>query len=88
MFRDWFRKIAKDKSLRGEDYRVLLILLASAESSSVEIAQTEIAESLEIKRTRVSRAIKRLTSLGIISKKFIAGKLVGYRFLIEESEQV
>ena len=84
MFRDWLRKIAKDKGLRGEDYRVLLILLASTESNSVEITQIEIAQSLEIKRTRVSRAIKRLTENGVIKKKLIAGKLVGYRFLIEE----
>ncbi|MGK7934618.1 MAG: MarR family transcriptional regulator [Xenococcaceae cyanobacterium] len=62
---------------------MLLILLANAESEEVEIAQTEIAQKLDIKQSRVSRAIKRLTELRIINKKLIAGKLVGYKFLIE-----
>ena len=88
MLKDWMRKIATHKHLRGEDYRVLLFLLSNADGSTVEISQAEIAQSLEFKQSRVSRAIKRLTELKIISKKFIAGKLVGYRFLIEEPNQV
>ena len=83
MLRNWLVKTACEKELRGEDYRVLLILLAKADTQSVEIAQSEIAETLEIKRSRVSRAIRRLVNLKIIEKKLIAGKLVGYRFLIE-----
>ncbi len=83
MLQEWLEKIASEKKLRGEDYRVLLILLANAESEEVEIAQTEIAQKLDIKQSRVSRAIKRLTELRIINKKLIAGKLVGYKFLIE-----
>ena len=81
MLRDWLEKIASDKNLRGEDYRVLLILLANTKQEEVEIAQTEIAQKLKIKQPRVSRAIGRLTSLEIINKKLIAGKLVGYKFL-------
>lgn len=88
MLKDWMRKIATHKHLRGEDYRVLLFLLSNADGSTVEISQIEIAQSLEFKQSRVSRAIKRLTELKIISKKFIAGKLVGYHFLIEEPNQV
>ena len=85
MLRDWIEKIASDKNLRGEDFRVFLILLANAKQEQVEIAQTEIAQKLNIKQPRVSRAIGRLTSLGIINKKLIAGKLVGYEFLIKGS---
>ncbi len=48
----------------------------------------EIARSLEYKQPRVSRALKRLDEFKIIKKIFIAGKLVGYRFLIEEPNQV
>ena len=84
MVRDWLLKIASERNLRGEDLRVFLILLANAEKEEVRIAQTEIAKSLNLKQSRVSRAIKRLVALEIISKKLIAGKLVGYRFLIEE----
>ncbi|MDJ0591151.1 MAG: MarR family transcriptional regulator [Pleurocapsa sp. MO_226.B13] len=85
MLRNWLQKVACEKKLRGEDYRVLLILLAKADSQSVEISQTEIAQTLKIERSRVSRAIKRLNCLGLIEKKTIAGKLVGYRFLVDGS---
>lgn len=88
MLRNWLEKIAGEKKLRGEDYRVLLVLLAKADSDSVEISQTEIAKILNIERSRVSRAIKRLTSLGAIDKKLIAGKLVGYHFLINPDQVV
>ena len=84
MLRDWLNKAASEKNLRGEDLRVLLVLLANADSKEVLIAQAEIAKSLDFKQSRVSRAIKRLVSLNIIDRKMIAGKLVGYRFLIEE----
>ena len=83
MIRNWLQKIANQKNLRGEDYRVLLVLLAKADSQEVEISQVEIAKLLSIKGSQVSRAIKRLKSLGLIDKKIVAGKLVGYRFLID-----
>lgn len=83
MLRDWLENIASNNQLRGEDYRVLLVLLAKADSESVLIAQSEIAEILSIERSRVSRAIKRLTSIGVIDKRYIAGKLVGYSFLLD-----
>ncbi len=82
------RKVALNKNLRGEDYRVLLFLLSNADGTTVEISQAEIARSLEYKQPRVSRALKRLDEFKIIKKIFIAGKLVGYRFLIEEPNQV
>ncbi|MGK7937100.1 MAG: MarR family transcriptional regulator [Xenococcaceae cyanobacterium] len=88
MLKNWLRKIALDKNLRGEDYRVLLFLLSKADGETVEISQAEIASFLEYKQPRVSRALKRLDEFKIIKKIFIAGKLVGYRFLIEEPNQV
>ena len=83
MIKNWLQRIACSKNLRVEDYKVLLILLAKADSQSVEISQTEIADLLKIKRSRVSRAIARLTSNGAIDKKLVAGKLVGYRFCVD-----
>lgn len=83
MLRNWLQRIAAQKDLRGEDYRVLLILLARADSQEVQVSQSEIAKTLSVKRSQVSRAIARLNSLGLIDKKIIAGKLVGYRFLID-----
>ena len=83
MIRNWLQKIACEKKLRGEDYRILLILLAKADNQEIQISQVEIAKSLFIKRSQVSRAIKRLEALELIEKKIIADKLVGYRFLID-----
>ena len=83
MIRDWLLEIARKKDLRREDYRVLLVLLAKADSQEVQISQVEIAKTLSIKRSQVSRAIKRLEVLKLIEKKTIADKLVGYRFFID-----
>ena len=83
MLKDWIRKVALNKNLRGEDYRVLLFLLSNADEFTVEISQAEIARNLEYKQPRVSRAIKRLSEFKIIKKILISGKLIGYRFLIE-----
>ena len=83
MIRNWLLEIASKKDLRGEDYRVLLVLLAKADSQEVQISQLEIAKTLSVKPSQVSRAIARLNSLGLIDKNLIAGKLIGYRFLID-----
>lgn len=85
MLKNWFRKIALNKNLRGEDYRVLLFLISNADGETIEISQAKIAKTLEFKQSRVSRAIKNLAEQKIISKIIIAEKLIGYRFLISES---
>ncbi len=85
MLKNWFRKIALNKNLRGEDYRVLLFLLSNTDSETIEISQSLIAKNLEFKQSRVSRALKNLSEQKIISKIIIAEKLIGYRFLISES---
>ena len=84
MLKNWFRKIALNKNLRGEDYRVLLFLISNADGETIEISQAKIAKTLEFKQSRVSRAIKNLAEQKIISKIIIAEKLIGYRFLISE----
>ena len=88
MYKDWLLSIAANRSLQGADFRVLLTLMANTEVVTAEISQTEIAKILGIESCNVSRSIKKLIENGIIRKKLIAGKLVGYRFLIEESEEV
>ncbi len=85
MLKDWIRKIALDKNLRGEDYRVLLLLLSEADGHTVDISQAEIAQNLKYQQPRVSRALKNLTTEKIIAKRWVEGKLIGYRFLISES---
>ena len=88
MYKDWLESIALNKSLQGADFRVLLTLLANIQGATAEISQAEISQKVGIESSHVSRSIKKLVENGIIRKKLVAGKLVGYRFLIEESEQV
>ena len=87
MLKNWLRKAAVNKNLRGEDFRVLLFLISSAEGETIEISQSSIARSLDLNQSRVSRAIKNLSSQKIISFFIIAEKLIGYRFLVEDSQQ-
>ncbi|MCC0179907.1 MarR family transcriptional regulator, partial [Waterburya agarophytonicola K14] len=51
-----------------------------------EISQIEIARKLNLTPANVSRSIKKLCELEIIEKRYLAGKLVGYRLLVEEFE--
>lgn len=88
MYKAWLRSVARNRSLQGADFRVLLTLMASTEVATAEISQAEIARDLGIESSNVSRSIRKLIENGIITKKLVAGKLVGYRFLIEESNQV
>ena len=84
MYKDWLEAIALNKELKWIDLRVLLVLLANIQDSNVEISQAEIARKLGVEASHVCRAIKKLIDNRIINKKHIAGKLVGYRFLIED----
>lgn len=84
MYTNWLETIASNKDLTGSDFRVLLTLLANSEESKVEIRQTEIAQKLDLKKSHVSRAIGNLCNKGIIEKKTVAGKLVGYRLAVTE----
>lgn len=80
--------IAINKDLKWIDLRVLLVLLANVKDSSVEISQAEVAHKLGVEASNISRSIKKLKENQIVEPKLIAGKLVGYRFLIDESKQV
>ena len=77
----WLEAIAKNKRLRGEDLRILILLIASTDKGKyieIELSQAEIAKKLEIQPSGVCRSIKRLVNEKIINKKTIGGKLVGY----------
>lgn len=82
--KDWLEAIAVNRELKWNDLRVLLVLLANIQGSTVEISQASIAQKLGVKASHVSRSIKKLDEHGIIDRKLVAGKLVGYRFLISE----
>ena len=82
------RLFAVNRDFKWLDLRVLLVLLANVKDSSVEISQAEVAQKLGVEASNISRSIKKLKENQIVEPKLIGGKLVGYRFLIDESEQV
>ncbi len=77
----WLTAIASNENLRGEDYKVMLLLLANVDYIITEISQAEIAEKLNMKVPNVCRAIKRLEGEKIIEKRYIGSLLCGYKFL-------
>ena len=87
MYKDWIEAIAMNRELKWTDLRVFIILLANIEQDvTAEIAQAEIGAKLGIETSNVSRSIKKLTQVGAIEKKMQMGKLVGYKFTIENQE--
>lgn len=84
----WLEAIAKNKKLRGEDLRILILLIALTEKGKfieIELSQAEIAKMLNIQASAACRSIKRLVTEKIINKKVIGGKLVGYELNLPAS---
>jgi DNA-binding transcriptional ArsR family regulator len=69
--------LAQDPDLKGEALKVLLYLAARLDFDNwIQVAQTEIAEALGMRKPHVSRAIKLLESKGIV----IRGPKVGQSY--------
>ncbi len=88
MYKDLLESVAANRNLQGSDFRVLLMLMANTKFATAEISQKEISKKIGIESSHVSRCIRKLIENGIIKKKLVAGKLVGYRFPLFESEEV
>ena len=59
--------LATDRDLKGEAYKVLLLLLSRLDFENwIQLSQTEIAEKLDMKKPNVSRAVSLLESKGIL----------------------
>jgi predicted transcriptional regulator len=72
--------LASDKELTGETLRVLLFLLSRLDFENwIQIAQIEIAEKLDIRKSQISRSIKLLTNKGILLEGPKAGRSFAYR---------
>lgn len=72
--------LATDEDLRGEAYKVLLILMATLDFENwIQISQKEIAETLKMKKQNVSRAISLLEKKGIIFRGPKIGKSYAFR---------
>ncbi len=75
-----FLLLSRDKELTGETYRVLMVCYGNLEGGNIiRLRNVDISESLGMNRASVSRAIKILTSKGIISKVKVLGKPKHYR---------
>jgi uncharacterized ubiquitin-like protein YukD len=69
--------LATDRDLKGETLRVLLLLLSCLDFENwIQITQKEIAETLEIKKQNVSKAVLLLEAKGII----LRGPKIGHSY--------
>ena len=72
--------LATDKDLKGETYRVLLLLLSQLDFENwIQITQKEISETLEMKKSQVSRAISVLEEKEIILRGPKIGRTYAFR---------
>jgi predicted transcriptional regulator len=79
IWRDYLRAIACDRTLRGEDLRVLLLILSYVEDGvQIPLTPKDISKILGKSPDSISRAVRRLVERGAIAKRYEAGKLVGY----------
>jgi DNA-binding Lrp family transcriptional regulator len=73
-------KLAMDKDIKGEDWRVLAVLMGRLEYENwLYITQKGLAEILGMKQPTVARVIKKLIDKGIILKGKRLGNVNGYR---------
>jgi predicted transcriptional regulator len=68
----FFKHVVKSK-LTGEQLRVLMCMLTVERDGDIGIKQTEIAEMLNIAESNVSRSIKALIEVGLLSKNVSKG---------------
>jgi predicted transcriptional regulator len=72
--------LATDKDLKGETYRVLLLLLSRLDFENwIQVTQTEISEKLEMKKPNVSKAVSILEEKGIILRGPKIGRTYAFR---------
>jgi predicted transcriptional regulator len=72
--------LATDRDLKGETLRVLLLLLSQLDFENwIQITQKEIADTLEIKKQNVSKAVLLLEEKGIILRGPKIGRAYAFR---------
>lgn len=68
------------KTLTGEQFKVLMMLLADLDYENyIQVAQADIAESLEMQKTHVSRGVKALLDIGVLLQGPKIGRSHSYR---------
>ena len=84
MFLQIFEEIAKDDTIKLDEYRVLNLLVSRTQMKNwVQLQQKEIAEALGMKVPNVSRALKKLQTKGLIEATIKLGKAKNYRVSIK-----
>ncbi len=86
MLKDWLNALAHNRNLTGEDFRVMLFLMANVNYTVAEISQAEIARELELKPQNVSRAVKKLEANKVLVRAKKAGRVYAFRFIGFEEE--
>ena len=68
-FQDAFIKLAADRTIKGEQLRVLLYLIGKLDFENwVHVPQAEIADVLGMTAPQVSRSIAALTAKGLLTR--------------------
>ncbi|MCV5244375.1 MarR family transcriptional regulator, partial [Escherichia coli] len=68
------------KTLTGEQFKVLMMLLADLDYENyIQIAQADIADALGMQKTNVSRSVKALIALSVILQGPKVGRSYSYR---------
>lgn len=74
-----FLRVAQDKGIGAECYRVLLVIAAHIDNGVFSpVSVREIGAILGIKGPSVHRALRVLVYHRVIRKRYTAGKLVGF----------
>lgn len=78
MNQDALRILAKE--LTGEQFKVLMLMLADLDYENfIQIAQADIADTLEMQKTNVSRSVRALLDVGVIFEGPKVGRSKTYR---------
>ena len=82
-FQEAFTELAKDRELWGQPTAVLHFLMGKLDfENHILIQQVEIASALNLPKTRVSEAIKKLVDKGVILKGPKVGRTTSYKLNI------
>lgn len=79
-FQDAFVRLAADRTIKGEQLRVLLYLIGKLDFENwIHVPQTEICERLVMQPSNVSRTIAALTAKGLLTRGPKLGRVTTLR---------
>lgn len=82
-WREGFLRLATDKALVGEMYRVFFVIMAHMDKDYFSpLVPAEIVKILSISKQAVNRSVNRLVESGVVERHYVSGKLVGFNVTI------